>query len=105
MRALQAARARYAASAAGVVGCTGGSATGRGVLAIHGRRIAFRFSELRGPGGAAIRLEGERGGSAAGEANASAGEDPAEIAADCAGPGLRSVDIDITFATTPAISG
>jgi len=72
---------------------------------LRGQRIPFGFAELRGTGGAAIRLEGKRGGSAAGEANASPSEDPAAIAAACAGPGLRSVSIDITLATTPAISG
>jgi hypothetical protein len=32
-------------------------------------------------------------------------EDPAEIAAKCSGDGLRSAQIDINLATTPAISG
>jgi hypothetical protein len=104
-RELTDAPARYAASAAGVVGCGGGSAEGSGVLALRGRRIGFAFSEVRGPGFAAVRLEGARGGSAAGQATASADEDPAAIAAACAGPGLRSVGIDITLATTPSISG
>ena len=104
-RELRDAPARYAAAAEGVVGCGGGSAEGRGTLTLAGRRIAFAFSEIRGPGGAVVMLEGARGGSAAGEANASPDEDPAAIAAACAGPGLRSVGIDITLATTPSISG
>jgi hypothetical protein len=104
-RRVDGAPSRYAAAAEGVVGCAGGSATGRGVLIVRGRPIQFRFSELRGPGGAAIRLEGARGGAAVGEANASPSEDPAAIAAACAGPGLRSVAIDITLATAPALSG
>ncbi len=99
------ARSHYAARAAGVVGCSGGSAEGDGVLTVAGRRIAFAFSEVRGPGGAVITLRGASGGSATGEAHASPSADPAEIAAACAGPGLRSVPIDITLATTPAISG
>jgi hypothetical protein len=104
-RELTDARTRYAASAAGVVGCGGGTAEGHGVLALAGRRIAFAFREVRGPGVAAIKLQGARGGSATGHAAVSPDEDPAAIAAACAGPGLRSVGIDITLATTPSISG
>jgi hypothetical protein len=102
---LDAARATYAASASGTVGCSGGTATGRGKLRLAGRTLRFRFSEARGPGVAAIRLEGRRSGSAAGQAVASASADPVAIALACAGPGLASVPIDITLATTPAIAG
>jgi hypothetical protein len=102
---LDAAHATYAATATGTVGCGGGTANGAGVLAIHGRRIDFRFAEVRGPGAAAVRIEGESGGSATGEALVSADEDPVRIAEQCGGAGLRSVRIDITLATTPALSG
>ena len=85
--------------------CGGGSAEGSGVLRIAGRRIRFAFSEVRGPGAAAITLQGRAGGSAAGTANVSQDEDPVEIAAKCSGDGLRSAHIDINLATTPAISG
>jgi hypothetical protein len=104
-RELENAHASYAAHAAGTIGCVGGSATGAGVLRIRGARIAFAFSEVRGPGAAALHLEGADGGSATGVATASASEDPAAIAAACAGPGLRSVRVDLSLATTPAISG
>ena len=105
-RSVEAAHSSYAAQASGVIGCGGGSATGAGVLRIQGTRIAFTFSEVRGPGAAAVRLEGAGGGSATGAATASTSEDPAAIAAACASPaGLRSVAIDIQLATSPAISG
>ena len=105
VRRVDAARSSYAARASGTIGCAGGSAAGAGVLRVARARIPFSFSEVRGPGAAAIRLEGARGGSATGEAAASAEEDPAEIAAACAGPGLRSVAIDLSLVTTPTISG
>lgn len=102
---LDAARARYVAHATGTLSCGGGTAAGHGMLTVRGRRIRFGFEELRGPGAAAIRLTGSRGGSATGEAAASPSEDPAAIAQACAGPGLRSVRLDANIATTPSISG
>jgi hypothetical protein len=86
------------------VSCGGGSAAGSGVLRIAGRRIAFEFSEVRGPGTAAVELKGRTGGSATGTANVSPDEDPVEIAQKCGGEGLSSAHIDIKLATTPAIS-
>ena len=105
VRELDRERATYFASAAGELSCAGGTATGRGFMQIRGERIDFRFSEVRGPGAGVIRLEGEESGSAAGEARASADEDPAEIVEKCGGEGLRRVEIDIDIATTPEISG
>jgi hypothetical protein len=98
-------RARYVARARGTISCGGGSATGTGFIRLPDGRIRFRFSEVRGPGTAAVRLEGEGGGSATGEARVSEDEDPARIAAKCGGDGLRRVRIDIDLATTPSISG
>jgi hypothetical protein len=98
-------RAKYFARARGTISCGGGSATGRGYIRLPDGRIHFRFSEVRGPGVAAIRLEGSGGGSAAGEARASEKEDPAEILEKCGGQGLRQVRIHIDLATTPSISG
>src|SRR5688500_1750393 len=69
-RELDAVRATYAGRASGTIGCVGGSATGAGVLRIRGARIAFAFSEVRGPGAAAVQLEGADGGSATGAAAA-----------------------------------
>jgi hypothetical protein len=97
--------ARYFARAEGTLSCGGGTATGAGVLRLRGERIRFGFSEVRGPGAAAIRLEGAEGGSAAGEARVDEDEDPAEIAEKCGGDGLRVVRIHIDLATTPSISG
>jgi hypothetical protein len=97
--------ARYFARAHGDISCGGGTATGRGFIRIGRRKLRFLFSEVRGPGVAAVRLEGARGGSAAGEARVSEEEDPVQIAQQCSGPGLRSVRIDIDIATTPSLSG
>jgi hypothetical protein len=98
-------RASYFASAQGTLSCSGGSAVGSGVIALAGERLEFRFSELRGPGAAAIRLEGADGGSATGEARVSEEEDPLEIAEKCSGEGLRQVGIEIDLVTTPTITG
>jgi hypothetical protein len=105
VRGLDSARSRYFARASGNVSCGGGSAAGSGVLRIADRRIAFEFSEVRGPGTAAVELKGRTGGSATGTANVSPDEDPVEIAQKCGGEGLSSAHIDIKLATTPAISG
>jgi hypothetical protein len=104
-RRLDGAQASYFARAAGTTSCGGGTAEGSGFLVIRGERIGFRFSELRGPGTGAIRLDGTGGGSAAGVATVSQDEDPVAIAQKCSGPGLERVGIDITIGTTPAISG
>jgi hypothetical protein len=104
-RELDASPARYFARAQGEISCGGGTAEGKGFLRVGGRKVRFLFSEVRGPGAAAVRLEGRAGGSAAGEARVSDEEDPLEIAQKCSGPGLDSVRIDIDIATTPAISG
>jgi hypothetical protein len=98
-------RATYVATARGTTSCGGGSAAGAGFIRFAEGRIRFRFSEVRGPGTAAVRLEGTGGGSAAGEARVSEDEDPARIAEKCGGAGLREVRIHIDLATTPFITG
>ena len=105
VREVVAAGSRYVACACGTVGCGAGSAQGSGVLIIAGRKIRFAFSELRGPGTAAVQLKGRAGGSATGSANVSPDEDPVAIAQKCSGEGLSSAHIDINLATTPDISG
>jgi hypothetical protein len=102
---LTAARSSYFASARGTLSCGGGTAAGSGFMRVGRETIRFRFSEVRGPGAAAIRLDGEAGGSAAGAATVSEDEDPVEIAEKCSGEGLRQARIDIAIGTTPAISG
>ena len=97
--------ARYAARAAGTMSCGGGTAEGQGYLQIAGRRIRFLFSEVRGPGVAAVNLQGRAGGSASGTAHVAADESPVEIAQKCAGDGLRTAPIELDLATTPSISG
>jgi hypothetical protein len=105
VRELDDAPSRYFARAAGSMSCGGGSAEGSGVLSIKGRKIRFAFSEVRGPGVAAVSLEGRSGGSAKGAAHIAQDENAANIAAKCAGAGLDSAHIDLDLATTPAISG
>jgi hypothetical protein len=105
VRELEMARARYFARAQGTVSCGGGSATGSGFIRVGRERIDFAFSEIRGPGAAAIVLDGAAGGSAAGEARVSDEEDPVAIAQKCSGEGLTEARINIDIATTPAISG
>jgi hypothetical protein len=104
-RELDGARAGYFARAAGTSSCAGGTAAGAGFLWIRGERIDFRFSEVRGPGAGAIRLEGARGGGAGGVARVSDDEDPVRIVEACNGAGLRQVGIQIDIATTPTIAG
>jgi hypothetical protein len=104
-RHLDSARAGYFARARGTTSCAGGTAAGNGFIRFGGERLDFRFSEIRGPGAGAIRLEGERSGSAHAAARVSDDEDPVRIARLCSGPGLRQVGIQIDLATTPAISG
>ena len=105
VRVLTADRATYRARARGVGSCGAGSTQGEGVLRVGGEKIHFRFFETRATAVAAIRLEGRDGGSATGEAHASEEEDPVEIAERCAGKGVHRAHADISFATTPAISG
>jgi hypothetical protein len=102
---LESDRARYFASAQGTLSCAGGSAAGSGFIQVSEARLHFGFSEVRGPGAAAIRLDGASGGSAAGEARVSDEEHPLEIAEKCSAQGLRRVQIDLDIATTPAITG
>ena len=104
-RELDASPSRYVARAQGDISCAGGTAEGRGYIRVGGAKVRFLFSEVRGPGAAAVRLEGRGGGSTAGEARVSADEDPVEIAQKCSGQGLDMVRIDIDIATTPALSG
>jgi hypothetical protein len=94
----------YVARAEGTVSCEGGSATGSGFLRYRRDRLEFDFSEVRGPGAAAISLQGEDGGGAGGAAAVSEDEDPAEIAEKCGGEGVRQVGIRIHLAS-PGISG
>jgi hypothetical protein len=96
----------YVARASGHLSCgPGGQASGSGVLRFHRGSIRFRFSEVREVGTATLRLDGAGGGLALGEASVSPEEDPLEILAKCTGKGLDEVAVDISLATTPAISG
>ena len=104
VRTLDGDRVDYAAQAEGELSCGGGSSSGAGELRFPGERIRFGFSEVRGPGAAAISLAGQGGGEASAVATVSPEEDPVEIAQRCAGEGLRTVRIDISL-TSPGISG
>jgi hypothetical protein len=105
VRPLDLARAKYVASARGTLSCAGGTAAGDGFIKVGGERLRFRFTEVRGPGAGAIRLDGAGGGSATGIAAVSADEDPVAIAQKCSGDGLRRVRTDIDIATTPSMAG
>jgi hypothetical protein len=85
--------------------CAGGTSTGSAVLQFRYGKIQAGFQEVRAGGAAEITLTGDRGGSASALVNVSSSEDPADILARCAGPGLDSVRIDAHAATTPSISG
>lgn len=99
--------ARYFAtdfgSAASCAGSTG--ATGWGVLSVRRTNIYFGLSESRVSGVAHLTLSGTAGGSAQGVASISSSANPAQIAEECAGPGLHSAPIDISLQTMPSISG
>jgi hypothetical protein len=85
--------------------CAAGAATGRGALRFEYGRIRFEFSETRATGTAIGSATGAKSGSAHGIATVSQGEDPAAIAQQCAGPGLKRVNVDVLLRTTPSISG
>jgi hypothetical protein len=77
----------------------------QGYLQIGGPRIRFLFSEVRGPGVAAVSLQGRAAGSATGTGHVAADENPVDIAQKCSGSGLRTAHLDLDLATTPSISG
>ncbi|MDQ3934893.1 MAG: hypothetical protein M3340_09730 [Actinomycetota bacterium] len=87
----------YRARATGEMSCGGGTSQGAGTMLFEQGALDFAFSEVRGPGAAAIELEGRYGGSAQGAANVSSSEDPVAIAAACSGPGLSQVEVDISL--------
>lgn len=95
----------YFAKDRGLTSCAEGVSSGGGFFAFPWGRLAFGLTETRGSGGAALELTGRSAGSASGKATLSASENPVVIAQDCAGPGLSSVAVDITVASTPSISG
>jgi hypothetical protein len=104
-REIERRRVGYVARNQGEMSCASGVARGNGALVFRRDRIRFRLEETRAGAAAALDLRGRGGGSATGQARVSASENPAEIAAKCAGPGLRSARIDIDIETTPSISG
>jgi hypothetical protein len=95
----------YVAWDSGPSSCAEGAASGGGYLSYRGNKLRFALREARVGPTAALHFDGRRGGSADGEANVSQDTDPAEVAQKCLGPGLAESQVDITFATTPTISG
>jgi hypothetical protein len=85
--------------------CAGGTATGHGALRFRYGTIRFAFSETRATGTVIGSASGAKSGSAHGFGTVSRSEDPAAIAEQCAGPGLKSVKVDVQLRTTPSISG
>jgi hypothetical protein len=105
-RRLSDARAVFAEASHGdSASCGGGTATGKGYLRIRRSTIRFSFSETRAGGAALGTARGARSGSASGVATVSQSESPATIAAECAGPGMARVKVDIRLTTTPRLSG
>jgi hypothetical protein len=105
-RRLSDARAVFAEASHGdSASCGGGTATGKGYLRIRRSTIRFSFSETRAGGAALGTAQGARSGSASGVATVSQSESPATIAAECAGPGMAHVKVDIRLTTTPRLSG
>ena len=102
---LSAAKTRYLAWDSGLSSCQEGVSTGGGELIFRWGTIRFRLTEVRATGASTLELSGTRGGSAGGVASVSPSSNPAVIAAQCAGGGLRSADVDIVIATSPSIFG
>jgi hypothetical protein len=102
---LEESRVTYVAANRGeMMSCGGGTAEGGGYLRYRRSKLRFALTETRGPGAAALLLDGTSGGKATGEAAVSAEEDPLEIAQKCEGPGLDAARITIEL-QSPGISG
>lgn len=89
----------------GVSSCETGLVTGSGFLTFPWGRLAFTVREPRGPGFSALEFTGRRGGSASGTAMVSPSQNPLQLSEECAGAGIKSVASQLTFATTPTMSG
>jgi hypothetical protein len=96
---------RFSGIVQGVSSCETGLVTGSGVLTFPWGRLALSVREPRGPGFSALEFTGRRGGSASGTAMVSPSENPLQLSEECAGAGIKSVASQLTFATTPTISG
>jgi hypothetical protein len=96
---------RFFAIVQGVSSCETGLVTGSGFLTFPWGRLAFTVREPRGPGFSALEFTGRRGGSASGTAMVSPSENPVQLSEECAGAGIKSVAVQLTFATTPTMSG
>lgn len=100
---LDGAPAKMYAKGTGLAGCTAAAVSGRGAWVFGRERISFTYDELRGPTGP-VTLHGVAGGEAFGVPTLSEGQDPAALAAACAGEGLPEVYVDVPFSTA-GISG
>ena len=85
--------------------CNGGTDSGSGRLTFPSGAIGFTISETRGVAAAPGRLNGAKGGSAAGEANVSPTGNPQQVLTACASSGLPEAPFDGRATTTPSISG
>jgi hypothetical protein len=95
---------RYVASNQGSTSCGLAVAEGSGYLRYRRWKLRFHLTETRITGGAHLRLDGDAGGFALGNARVDEREDPREIAEKCMGSGLRKARVDIDLAS-PGISG
>lgn len=85
--------------------CDGGADSGNGTLTFPYGSIGFTISETRVVVAALVTLKGDRGGSAAGQANVSPTGNPEQQLAACGSSGLSQAPFDARAATTPSISG
>ncbi len=87
----------------GDISCGAGFDSGKGVLESRWGKLHFSITERRVGPVATLSLTGARGGSA--NATATAGGNPATIAAQCAGDGLKSASLSGSASTSPSITG
>lgn len=102
--ALSNARVRYAAIEQGSgISCGIGVDSGRGTLGFQWGKLHFSLAEKRIGPLAMLSLTGAKGGSA--NATATASGNPATIAAECAGTGLKQASLSGSASTSPSITG
>jgi hypothetical protein len=86
--------------------CDGGSDNGSGTITFPYGSIKFTISETRIVAVALVTMKGDKGGSAAGQANVSPTANPQQVLTACgSATGLTQAPFDARAATTPSISG
>jgi hypothetical protein len=104
-RQLDGAPGSYDGWGVGELSCLGGISTGTGKLRFgRGRVIGFTLTERRGPGVAAVTIEGNAGGTGTVVGTVGRDEDLSEYNERCMGSGLELIRGDARI-TSPGISG